>query len=68
MLLNAISDYNLDPKNIYMVGDRESDINAGINAGIKTILVKTANVPVVAEQATYTALNLLEAVRYVIEH
>lgn len=68
MLLEAIKDYNLDPKDLYMVGDRESDINAGINAGTKTILVKTANIPVEAPQADYTALNLLDVVKYVVSH
>lgn len=68
MILNAIQEFNLNPKDLYMVGDRESDINAGINAGVKTILVKTANVPVVAENADYTAPNLLDAVRYVVNN
>jgi D-glycero-D-manno-heptose 1,7-bisphosphate phosphatase len=66
MILEAIKEFNLDPKNLYMIGDRESDINAGINAGVKTILVKTANVPVIANQANYTAPNLLDAVMYAI--
>jgi|SRR6185436_2338902 len=68
MILDTIKEFNLDPKNLYMVGDRESDINAGINAGVKTILVKTANVPVIADQADYTAPNLLDAVKYATEH
>lgn len=68
MILDAIKEFNLDPNSLYMVGDRESDINAGINAGVKTILVKTANVPVIADQADYTAPNLSDAVRYVVEH
>lgn len=68
MILEAIKDFDLDPKKIYMIGDRESDINAGINAGTKTILVKTANVPVVAEQANFTADNLMEAVKYAVRH
>lgn len=68
MILEAIKDFNLSPKDLYMVGDRESDINAGINAGVKTILVKTANISVTADQANYTAPNLLDAVRYVVKH
>ncbi len=68
MLLKAIKEFNLNPKNVYMIGDRESDINAGINADIKTILVKTANIPVSADQADYTAPNLLDAVKYVVDH
>jgi histidinol-phosphate phosphatase family protein len=68
MILEALEEFSLKAENMYMVGDRESDIMAGINAGTKTILVKTANVPVVVEQATYTALNLLDAVKYAVSH
>lgn len=68
MLLEAIKEFDLNPSELYMVGDRESDINAGINAGTKTILVQTANVHVVADQATYTAPNLLDAVIYAVGH
>lgn len=51
-----------------MIGDRKSDIFSGINAGTKTVLVKTANVPVEVPEATYTAPNLLDAVTYVVSH
>ncbi len=68
MILDALQEFNLDPKDIYMVGDRESDVNAGINAGTKTILVQTANVSVTADQADYNAPSLLEAVKYIVEH
>ncbi len=40
---------------------------AGVNAGIKSILVQTGNTPVAVEEATYTAPNLLDAVRFVVE-
>ncbi len=68
MILDAAEEFNLNLANIYMVGDRESDVNAGINAGAKTILVKTANIPVVAKQATYTAETLLDAVKCIVSH
>ena len=68
MILEAVKEFNLDPKNVYIVGDRLSDINAGINAGVKTILVKTASEAVVAEQANHTAPTLLDAVKYVVSH
>ena len=67
MLLEALKEFNLKPEDVYMVGDRESDINAGINAGTKTVLVQTANVSVVAKQASYTAGTLMDAVRYVVK-
>ena len=65
MLLQAAQEYNIDLANSWMVGDRLSDIQAGISAGTRTILVKTGNNPVEATAATYTAKDLLEAVRYI---
>lgn len=41
MLLKGINEYQVDIKNSYMVGDRQSDLEAGIRAGVKPILVKT---------------------------
>lgn len=41
MLLQAQKDFNLDLEKSFMIGDRTSDIKAGIAAGCKTILVKT---------------------------
>ena len=40
MLLNASIKHNIDLKKSFMVGDMESDIIAGINAGVKTIMIK----------------------------
>ena len=66
MLLAAAKDYNFDLKNTWMVGDRPSDVMAGVNAGTKTILVKTARVPAESKEATYTAPNLLDAVKHIV--
>jgi D-glycero-D-manno-heptose 1,7-bisphosphate phosphatase len=66
MLLQALTEYNLQAKDVFMVGDRPSDVDAGIAAGTKTILVQTANSPVSAPQATFTAAHLLDAVRYIL--
>lgn len=68
MILQAAKDFDLDLPNIYMVGDRHSDILAGVNAGTKTVLVKTANIDTQAPEATFTAQNLLEAVKYIIDN
>lgn len=68
LVLQALREFNLDPKTTYPIGDRQSDIMAGVNAETKTILVKTANVPVESHEADYTAANLLEAVKYVVAH
>ena len=68
MLLMAGKDLNLELSNIYMVGDRLCDIQAGINAGTKTIMVKTGMDNEDAPQANYTAPDLLSAVKYVVEN
>ena len=65
MLLEAAKEFDIDLEHSWMIGDRESDILAGKNAGTKTILVKTANVPVESKDATYTAPTLLDAVEYI---
>jgi len=39
LLLQGISDFNLNPKECYMVGDNLTDIQAGQRAGCKTILL-----------------------------
>lgn len=41
LLLDAAKDYNLDLSKCYMVGDSQSDVEAGYNASAKTILLKT---------------------------
>lgn len=61
MILQAAKDFDLNLPNVYMIGDRQSDIMAGVNAGTKTVLVKTANVDVQAPEASHSAQNLLEA-------
>lgn len=68
MLQEAAKDFDIDLSETYMVGDRPSDIEAGVNAGAKTILVKTARVPVTSDEATFTAANLNEAVEYILAH
>lgn len=41
LLLDAKRDYYLDIKKCFMVGDSQSDIDAGKMAGVKTVLVST---------------------------
>jgi D-glycero-D-manno-heptose 1,7-bisphosphate phosphatase len=66
LILRAAKDFNLDLPNTYMVGDRQSDVMAGVNAGTKTVLVKTANVHVDAPEATHTAQTLLDTAKYIV--
>ena len=68
MLLQAAEDFNLDIGDIFMVGDSQSDITAGINAHCKGgILVETAtNHKVVSPDAVFSAPHLLDAAKYIV--
>lgn len=69
MLLQAAEELGLDLSEIYMVGDNQSDIQAGVNAGCKGgILVKTANENVESPNAIFTAPKLLDAVHYIVSN
>lgn len=70
MILQAARDFDVDLSQSWMIGDHESDIKAGLNAGggVRTILVKTANKPEDSPDATYTAPTLSDAIRYVAAH
>jgi len=41
MILKAAGEHHIDLKSSYMIGDKVSDIEAGINADIKTIMLNT---------------------------
>jgi D-glycero-D-manno-heptose 1,7-bisphosphate phosphatase len=42
-LLKAQKDYDLDLANSWMIGDRDTDVFCGQNAGVKTILIEEEN-------------------------
>ncbi len=64
LLLDAAKKYDIDLENSWMIGDRLTDIHTGINAGTKTILVKTGSISE-APEATFVAEDLLEAAKYI---
>ena len=63
MLLEAISDYNIDPEISILVGDKISDIKAGIAAGVGTNLyIGEADISQDVSVELYTGIsNLTEA-------
>lgn len=67
LLADAASEYGIDLAESWMIGDRESDIQTGINAGTKTILVQTGSIKT-APGATYVARDLLDAANYIATH
>ena len=43
MLLTAAKDFNIDLSQSWMVGDGKNDVQAGRNAGCKTVLIGNEN-------------------------
>ena len=68
LLIDAAKDYDLDLVNSWMIGDRPSDVMAGVNAGVNTILVLSGEPNVKCELATVTLPTLYEAAQYLINH
>ncbi len=66
LLLDAAREYDVELTESWMIGDRPADIMAGLNAGTKTIWVKTGDPKVVAEGATADVPSLLEAVEFIL--
>lgn len=55
MLLQAAEDFNIDLSQSWMVGDRENDVKAGINAGCRTALI-TEKSEALGQEVTVTSL------------
>lgn len=69
MLLQAAAEFGIDDMaNSWTIGDRESDIEAGRQAGTRTILVNTGNHQVKDTKATHAAADILAAVEYIAAH
>ena len=72
LLLQAAEDFNLDLSRSYIIGDKQSDLDAGYAAGCRTVLVRTGfgerTYKALAQQPQkpdYVAATLLEAVQWV---
>jgi D-glycero-D-manno-heptose 1,7-bisphosphate phosphatase len=75
MIMKAKEKYTIDLKNSYMIGDSYTDIKCGLNAGTKTILVRTGYGEIAYKKCLdeqlkidFIADNILEAVKYLEEN
>lgn len=69
MLLSAAQKYNIDLQKSWYIGDTTRDVQTGINAGMRTVLLLTGEAGQDGKyevKADYTAHDLLEAVRYIL--
>jgi D-glycero-D-manno-heptose 1,7-bisphosphate phosphatase len=67
LLKDAATKYGIDLAGSWMIGDRLTDVQTGIHAGTKTVLVQTGTVKE-ASEATYIAKDLLGAAQYIATH
>ena len=65
MFLRAAREHQIDLGSSWMVGDSESDIQAGRRAGCRTVRI-AAEPSVGGEGSDYVARNLLEASRHIL--
>jgi len=69
MIKNMAEKYNIDLSESYIIGDSTVDIQTGINAGLRTILVKTGQAGMDGKYkvaADFVAENVLEAVKLIL--
>ena len=70
MLIEAEKNHQLDLSASWIIGDKASDVEAGINAGCKTILVKTGYGDNITSESlplsTIIKTDLLEAVNFIL--
>ncbi len=62
MLIQAAKDWDIDLEKSYMIGDKNSDVEAGKKAGCKTIIIGKED-----SLADFSAKNLLEAAQWILE-
>ncbi len=74
MILDAAKEFNIDLKKSYIIGDSLVDIESGMNAGIKTILVKTGqgaeSISMLQNQnkfPSFVAENIIDASNFIVK-
>ena len=65
LILDAQSEFALDKKLTSLIGDSDSDIQAGKKWGCKTIRLNASNLDLV--QSDYDALNLVDAAMHLLK-
>lgn len=68
MIYNAAEKFNIDLSNSWIIGDRDSDIEAGVNSGVRTIFIDRSWVSENGFQANFRCESLCEAVNLIIDH
>lgn len=68
MIYAAAETFNIDLSNSWIIGDRDSDIKAGIDAGIQTIFIDRSWMSESGYEADFRCNSLGEAVDLIVKH
>jgi D-glycero-D-manno-heptose 1,7-bisphosphate phosphatase len=75
MITEAKEKYDIDLSASYMIGDAYTDIKAGVNAGLKNVLVKTGYGKIAYKKCLdeelkidFIASNLFDAVKFIVKN
>lgn len=64
LIEKAMAKYDIDPRQSWMIGDRDRDMEAGKNVGLKTVHI----IPDAADSTgDYAAVSLLEAAKLILQ-
>lgn len=66
LIKKAEKHFDIDPKQSYMIGDKDTDIESGQRAGVKTIQVLTGRGKELPAKPDHTANNLFDAVNWIL--
>ena len=67
MILKAAKDLKLDLSQSYMIGDKMSDVEAGINAGVRPILVLTGQSARFKEKAAEKEIKICQDLKQAVD-
>lgn len=66
-ILSAADKFKIDLSNSYMIGDRWRDVNAGFNAGCRTIFINYGYSEKMPEHYDFIVDNLFEAAKIIVK-
>ena len=74
MIVQASEEHNIDLQGSYMIGDKASDVESGLNAGVKTILLHGDNIEkeistlhYLGKKPNFVAANFKDACNFILK-
>lgn len=68
MIFTAVEKHGIDLSRSWIVGDRDSDIEAGISAGLRSVFINRDWINEAGSKATFECKSLNDAVNFILMH